>query len=227
MIQKTFWLPDEKIDQIFLNYLPNLKSKIIVFEGVNGSGKTTYAHALGETIASAGYDVLVTQEPGHIPVNWELVGTLDSTAQCLLYLADRIEHIHSVIKPALVNDAIVICDRFFDSSYVYHPDCPELVKPHLDAVLADIGQNIYRIFWLDLPPAIAINVVEERAKKSVGVVPKILKDFQRVSEAYEKTMGMSPIRKRHRISLPSHCAMREIKESLVFGDGGLKPPNEF
>lgn len=226
-MKSLFWLNDEKLNAAFVQHLPSLKGKIIVFEGINGAGKSTYANMLGKIIADTEHDVLVTQEPGHIPVSWELVGTLDSTAQCLLYLADRAEHIHSVIQPALADNKIVICDRFFDSSYVYHPDCSDMVKHFNLSILSKIEAYIYRIFWLDLSPDIAIDIVAEREKKSVGVVPKNLKDFRGISDRYKQTMGMSPIRKRHRISLPSHCAIREIKESLVFGDGGLKLPNEF
>ena len=60
----------------------------------------------------------------------------------------------------------------------------------------------------------------------MGVVPKNLKDFREISDRYKQTMGMSPVRKRHRISLPSRDVLREIKQSLVFGDGGFKLPDE-
>lgn len=219
-------LGDEKLDRAFVQYLPLLKGKIIVFEGINGSGKTTYANMLGKMISDTGHDVLVTQEPGHIPVDWKSVKSLDPTAQCLLYLADRAEHIKSVIQPALDSSRIVICDRFFDSSYAYHSECSSMIKHFNLSVLSEIRTYIYRIFWLDLSPDIAANIVAEREKKSVGVVPKNLEDFRQISDRYKQTMGMSPVRKRHRISLPSRDVMREIKQSLVFGDGGFKLPDE-
>lgn len=220
-------LTNEKIDQMLIDFLPNLKGKIIVFEGINGAGKSTYANMLGKIAADAGYEVLITQEPGHIPVDWSLVGELNPTTQCLLYLADRAEHIESAIKPALTANQIVICDRFFDSSYVYHPECQELVKQFNLSVLSSIGSFIYRIFLLDLSPNIALDIVGKRQKKSMGVVPKTLQDFQNLAERYKKTMDISPIRKRHRVALPSFCTMREIKESLLFGDGGINQTDEI
>ena len=120
----------------------------------------------------------------------------------------------------------MICDRFFDSSYAYHSECSSMIKHFNLSVLSEIRTYIYRIFWLDLSPDIAANIVAEREKKSVGVVPKNLEDFRQISDRYRQTMGMSPVRKRHRISLPSRDVLREIKQSLVFGDGGFKLPDE-
>lgn len=99
----------------------------ISFEGGEGSGKSTQAAILGETLRDEGYDVLETREPGGSPggkvVREVLLGghaaEKGPLAEACLLTSARREHVEMVIKPALANNQVVLCDRFADSTRVY------------------------------------------------------------------------------------------------------------
>jgi dTMP kinase len=99
----------------------------VAFEGGEGSGKTTQARTVAIWLRELGYDVITTHEPGATKVGMRLRALLLDTAhtgmsphaEALMYAADRAEHVSSVIKPALARGAIVITDRYVDSSLAY------------------------------------------------------------------------------------------------------------
>lgn len=98
----------------------------LTIEGVEGAGKSTLAESLAQHLRSAGSDVVVTAEPGGDPVAERirrlLLDSVDSIcdrAELLLFEASRAQHVETVILPALRRGAVVICDRFADSSLAY------------------------------------------------------------------------------------------------------------
>ena len=99
----------------------------IAFEGGEGAGKTTQARLVAIWLREQGYDVVTTHEPGATKIGMRLRALLlDTThagmsAHCeaLLYAADRAEHVAKVIEPALERGAVVITDRYIDSSLAY------------------------------------------------------------------------------------------------------------
>ncbi len=100
---------------------------LIAFEGGEGSGKTTQARLVAIWLRELGYDVEMTHEPGATKIGMRLRALLLDTshtgmspkAEALMYAADRAEHVASVIAPALARGAIVITDRYVDSSLAY------------------------------------------------------------------------------------------------------------
>ncbi len=100
---------------------------LIAFEGGEGTGKTTQARLIAIWLRELGYDVVTTHEPGATKVGMRLRALLldtahagmDPRAEALMYAADRAEHVASVIGPALQRGAIVITDRYVDSSLAY------------------------------------------------------------------------------------------------------------
>jgi dTMP kinase len=100
---------------------------LIAFEGGEGSGKTTQARLVAIWLRELGYDVVTTHEPGATKIGMRLRALLLDTshtgmsakAEALMYAADRAEHVASVITPALERGAIVITDRYVDSSLAY------------------------------------------------------------------------------------------------------------
>jgi dTMP kinase len=100
---------------------------LIAFEGGEGSGKTTQARLAAIWLRELGYDVVTTHEPGATKIGMRLRALLLDTshagmsphAEALMYAADRAEHVASVIAPALDRGAIVITDRYVDSSLAY------------------------------------------------------------------------------------------------------------
>ncbi len=100
---------------------------MISFEGGDGSGKTTQLRLLEKHVASHGKVCLSTREPGGTTLG-EMIrrvllqaGTeeISSPTELFLYLADRAQHVHEVIRPALTSGTLVLCDRFTDSTLAY------------------------------------------------------------------------------------------------------------
>jgi dTMP kinase len=97
----------------------------ITFEGADGSGKSTQAELLRAAVAADGRDVLLTREPGGTELGEgirELVlegPQMGPWAEAALFAASRAEHVEEVIRPALERGAVVICDRYVDSSLAY------------------------------------------------------------------------------------------------------------
>ncbi|MBO0773115.1 MAG: dTMP kinase [Actinobacteria bacterium] len=109
------------------NGRPARRGMLIAFEGGEGAGKTTQARTLAIRLREQGYDVITTQEPGATKMGMRLRALLLDTAhagmspraEALMYAADRAEHVAQVIGPALDRGAVVISDRFADSSIAY------------------------------------------------------------------------------------------------------------
>jgi dTMP kinase len=99
----------------------------ITMEGPEGAGKTTILQLLGEALQQEGYAVLLTREPGGIPISEQIREVIlnkentamDSRTEALLYAAARRQHLVEKIIPALEQGMIVLCDRFIDSSLAY------------------------------------------------------------------------------------------------------------
>jgi dTMP kinase len=99
----------------------------LTFEGGDGSGKSTQMRRLEERLCAAGYDVLVTVEPGGTRIGAQIRRILldaanqelDPVAELLLYFASRAQNVEELIRPALAQGKVVLSDRFTDSSMAY------------------------------------------------------------------------------------------------------------
>jgi len=99
----------------------------IAFEGVEGAGKGTQIRLAKEYLEAQGVDVLVTREPGGTVLGERLremlldhgTGHVEAHAEALLFAASRAQHVSTVIRPALAEGKVVICDRYIDSSVAY------------------------------------------------------------------------------------------------------------
>ena len=102
------------------------KGLFITFEGGDGCGKTTQINLLDEYLRQKGYKTLLTREPGskglgiklrEILLNYD--GDVSPVCESFLFLADRAQHVDCIIKPALEEGVIVLCDRHTDSTVAY------------------------------------------------------------------------------------------------------------
>jgi dTMP kinase len=104
-----------------------MKKMFITFEGGEGTGKTTILDNLYKDLSDLGYKVVKTREPGGSKIAEQIrniilgVGNtkMDYKAEALLFAASRSQHMHEVIRPSLEDGAIVLCDRYVDSSLAY------------------------------------------------------------------------------------------------------------
>ena len=106
---------------------PPATGLFIAFEGVEGAGKGTQIRLAEEHLRAEGHDVLVTREPGGTELGEKIrevlldpkTGKLDARSEALLFSAARAQTVSTVIRPALADGSIVICDRYVDSSLAY------------------------------------------------------------------------------------------------------------
>ncbi len=104
----------------------------VAFEGGDGAGKSTQVRLLGGWLSEQGYETLLTHEPGATPAGARLrelllAGeSLEPRAEALLFAADRAQHVDTVVRPALERGAVVVTDRYIDSSVAYQGTGREL-----------------------------------------------------------------------------------------------------
>ena len=101
----------------------------ITLEGGDGAGKTTQAELLSAWLDARGYETVRTREPGGTPLGAAVrgillhggteLGAVDPRAEALLYAADRAQHVAQLVRPALDRGAVVVQDRYIDSSLAY------------------------------------------------------------------------------------------------------------
>ena len=123
--------------------------KLIVFEGIDGCGKSTQLKLTSQWLQALNFPVLETKEPTEAFNIRELVNNNNYTdiTELFLFLADRAEHVNTLLLPALEDGNIVLCDRYYPSTYAYQNCLPldELKK------LNDIATNGLQsdlIIWL-------------------------------------------------------------------------------
>lgn len=119
---------DASLDDSVLGGLGcGLKGLFVTFEGLDGCGKSTQMELLAEALTARGYVITMTREPGGTPLGEGIRDMLldprhhgmSARAEALLYAAARAHLVEQVIRPALEDGQIVICDRYIDSSLAY------------------------------------------------------------------------------------------------------------
>jgi dTMP kinase len=128
----------------------------ITLEGIEGAGKTSQVQNIVAMLQARGYECVTTREPGGTPIGAQIRGVLldpansglDAGAELLLYVADRIQHIQTVIKPQLAAGNAVLCDRFFDATLVYQGYARGLDR--------GLIRNLHRLVCNDLKPDLTL-----------------------------------------------------------------------
>jgi dTMP kinase len=122
------YLENPALDEAALREMGgDLRGLFITFEGLDGCGKSTQMELLAESLRERGYVVLLTREPGGTPLGEAVRDLLldpryhgmSARAEALLYAAARAHLVEQVIRPALQDGQVVLCDRYLDSSLAY------------------------------------------------------------------------------------------------------------
>jgi dTMP kinase len=146
------------------------RGPFITLEGPDGSGKSSLLPRLAAALRARGCDVVATREPGSTPLGERIRSILLDTepkidhtgrADALLFAAARTQHVDEVIRPALARGAIVLCDRYADSSMAYQGAGSEIP---LDEVRA-LQQFATGGLWPDLTVLLDLPVEEGLARK--------------------------------------------------------------
>ena len=173
------------------------------FEGGEGAGKSTQLRMLSDELAGRGYEVVITHEPGDTPVGLRLrellldpATTVTAQTEALLYAADRAEHVANVIAPRLASGAIVISDRYLDSSIAYQGyarglDIDVITRTSLWAtggLLPDLT------LLLDLDPEVGLRRARGRSGRLDRLEAEALDFHKRVREGFLTLAGAAPSR---------------------------------
>ena len=148
------------------------RPRFITLEGGEGAGKSTQVRRLAASLSAANIPSLVTREPGGSP-NAEAIRALVVTGsverwhpatESLLFMTARFDHLETIIKPALHHGEWVICDRFYDSTYVYQGISKNVGTAWLDQLYRQLFANTAPdlTLLLDLPPNVGLKRADTR-----------------------------------------------------------------
>lgn len=213
---------------------PTENGFFIALEGGDGAGKSTQAEALAEWIRAKGHEVVLTREPGATPVGKRLRSILldvssaglSHRAEALLYAADRAEHVDTVVRPALERGAVVISDRYIDSSVAYQGAGRDLspteiarinrwatngLVPHL-TVLLDVPPETARERFTEAPDRLESEPAEFHARVRAGFLTLAASDPGRylVVDAGQEPEAVTTVI-RHRLDTVLPLSEAEVK----------------
>lgn len=165
----------------------------ITLEGGEGVGKSTLGHALAEAIDASGREVVLTREPGGAPgadaIRAVLVqgdaGRWSALEEALLFSAARLNHLIHTIRPALARGAVVICDRYVDSTRAYQvaaggvaPAALDTLNALIDAPLPDLTLILDLDVEMGLARSRGKSVGEDRfEKKDAGFHTRVREEY--------------------------------------------------
>ena len=170
----------------------------ITFEGLDGSGKTTQLRRLAASLTAQGHQVVTLRQPGGTALGDRLrgvlldsrseseLGPIDPVAELTLMFADRAQAVAEIILPALEAGAIVLCDRFTDSSEAYQGGGRELGSERVLALHAAVCGNLQPDLTLLLLPPIEASLVRARSRNQRHVRTEGTDEnrFERESDAF-------------------------------------------
>ncbi|MFE3452457.1 dTMP kinase [Nonomuraea sp. NPDC059194] len=173
----------------------------IAFEGGEGSGKTTQSRLLAIWLRDQGFDVVQTREPGSTKVGMRLRAILldaaekglSARAEALMYAADRAEHVEKVIRPALERGALVITDRYVDSSLAYQGAGRALDPGEVSEVnaWATSGLVPHLTVLIDTPPSVGLTRLGGAADR---IEAEPMAFHERVRKEFRALAGAAPER---------------------------------
>ena len=196
-----------------------MKGKFITLEGIEGSGKSTSLKDIANTLDQKMIDYVITKEPGSGPLGKDLRSLLLSNdnkisgeVELLLMMADRKNHLDSLVIPNLNNGNWVISDRYLDSTYAYQGGGREMDFALIDELSNSLNLPAPDLTILfDLPVEIALERAKQRA--NLDRFEKEPIDFHnRIRNVYKSRAMQDP--KRIKI-VDSSVSFQEVKDQVV------------
>lgn len=180
-------------------------SLFVTFEGGEGSGKSSCLAKVAKDLQNAGYEVVITREPGGTPISEQIRNVIldkantdmDPMTEALLYAASRRQHLVQKIMPALREGKIVLCDRYLDSSLAYQGGARGLGIEKILALnqYAIDGQYPDLTLFFDLEPEVGLERIEENSSREVNRLDlEKLSFHHKVRDSFLKLMEMFPDR---------------------------------
>ena len=185
-----------------------MPGKFITLEGIEGSGKSVQLDLLEEELKKRKVRFLITQQPGGTPFGKEVRQILlqregaqrEPTAELLLYLADRYQHLKEVIEPSLTQDLHVFCDRYHDATLAYQGHARGLGFPMVDQLAKILALRIPDLtLVLDLEVEVGLKRARARNQKENSETwgrfeAEDLDFHRRVKEGYQLLVQREPDR---------------------------------
>ncbi len=180
------------------------RGEFITFEGGDGVGKTTLIDQLYLDLQKRDLPVLKTRAPGGTEVGAHIrnlllhteKSSLDKRCELLLFLADRAQHVETVILPELAKGTLVLCDRFNDSTVAYQGGArgfpSELVKNLCLFACQDLMPQL--TFYLDLDPVVGFQRAKRAGLKRDRIESEDLAFHQKIREAFKEIAREEPER---------------------------------
>jgi len=174
--------------------MKNHKSLFITFEGGEAVGKSSLVKMIYESLSRNGYDVVLTREPGGSDYGEKIRDIIfkedyipSSKTELLLMFAARRDHIEQIIKPALQDNKIVLCDRYIDSSYVYQAHLGDIDTKILDRLCEDFVAPTYpnKSYFIHVNHETALKRIQERGIENRNDNLS-LEGVKKLSDAYQK-----------------------------------------
>jgi dTMP kinase len=198
-----------------------MRGSFITLEGPEGSGKTTQLRLLTPWLSAEGFEPLVTREPGGTPIGEQIRDLVHDCrhtemapeTEILLYSASRAQHVAEVIRPALAGGRVVLCDRFFDSTYAYQGYGRGLSLEALRRITSFATQGLVPdlTLYLDVLPEVGLRRREESGEALNRLDREALAFHHRVRHGYLALMEEEPARWR---SVDATGAIESIQTRL-------------
>ncbi|MEL6457077.1 MAG: dTMP kinase [Cyanobacteria bacterium J06641_2] len=182
-----------------------MQGKLIVFEGVEGCGKTTQMQLCYEWLQSLGIAVVTTREPGGTELGLHLRSLLlentkdeaiSATTELLLYAADRSQHVEQELLPNLKSGKIILCDRYLDSTVAYqgYGRNLDINLIHQLNSIATSGLKSDLTLWLDLDVEQGMARKRKSGDKADRIEQEKIDFHRRVQKGYKDQAALSPER---------------------------------
>ncbi len=202
-----------------------MNGRLIVFEGVEGCGKTSQMQLCEEWLQSLGISVVVTREPGGTPLGLDLRRlllevenkTIADTTELLLYAADRSQHVEQELKPNLASCNFILCDRYTDSTIAYQGYGRGLNMDLIKQLnfIATGGLESDLTLWLDVDIEVGLSRKRGSGEVADRIEQSCIAFHRRVQQGYAELAASQERIVRIDASLSKEAVQTQIQATLT------------